>query len=75
MPEVQAVEVAEAGARILPAVVVSTLDITSTALSCSVYALTFVYLLFQIVVIFPKVQKVLKNIFRKGGKRDRRKSS
>lgn len=67
MSELQPVAVVEAGARALPAVTISLLNLSNILLSTTVYALTTVYILFQIIVLFPKVLKVIKKVFKKGG--------
>jgi len=59
MKQVQA-EVTDAVVRVIPPATVSFLNLSNTFLSSAVYALTFVYILCQIVVLFPKVIKVFR---------------
>lgn len=53
-------EVLDTVARAAPPATVSFLGLTQTYLSNTVYALTIVYIIFQLIVMFPKVKEVFK---------------
>lgn len=53
-------EVLEIVARTTPPATVSFLGLTQACLSNTVYVLTIVYILFQLIVMFPKVKEVFK---------------
>ena len=54
-------DVLDAVARVAPPAAVSYLGLTSACLSNTVYVLTIVYILFQIIIMLPKVKNVFKS--------------
>lgn len=57
--KIDVLEAADTAVRLVPPATVSVLSF-NTCLSNTVYALTAVYIVFQIIVLFPKVLAVFK---------------
>ena len=66
MPDTH-IDVLDAVARVIPPATVSFLNLSNVCLSTAIYALTTVYILFQIIILFPKVVNTFKRI---GGTND-----